>query len=113
MSVWGGEENDPPIFGKVFIAIKPKESNLISSDRKNSIKTNLKKYNVLSIDPEFVDATFLYINPTVEVFFDKTKTSLTAAEVQNKVLDAITDFESNYLGTFIQRRFRFSTLFTR
>ena len=109
VSVWGGEENDPPIFGKVFIAIKPKESNLISSDRKNSIKTNLKKYNVLSIDPEFVDATFLYINPTVEVFFDKTRTSLTAAEVQNKVLDAISDFESNYLGTFIQRRFRFST----
>ena len=109
VSVWGGEENDPPVFGKVFIAIKPKESNLISSDRKNSIKTNLKKYNVLSIDPEFVDATFLYINPTVEVFFDKTKTALTAAEVQTKVLDAITDFESNNLGTFISRRFRFST----
>ena len=109
ISVWGGEENDPPVFGKVFIAIKPKEANLISSDRKNSIKTNLKKYNVLSIDPEFVDATFLYINPTVEVFFDKTKTALTAAEVQTKVLDAITDFESNNLGTFISRRFRFST----
>lgn len=108
ISVWGGEENDPPIYGKVYIAVKPKEANLISSDRKNSIKTTLKKYNVLSIDPEFVDATFLYINPTVDVYFDETKTALTAAEVQTKVNNAIENFESTNLGTFINRKFRFS-----
>jgi len=108
ISVWGGEENDPPIYGKVYVAVKPKEANLISSDRKNSIKTTLKKYNVLSIDPEFVDATFLYINPTVDVYFDKTKTALTAAEVQAKVNVAIENFESTNLGTFINRKFRFS-----
>jgi len=108
ISVWGGEENDPPIYGKVYIAVKPKEANLISSDRKNSIKTTLKKYNVLSIDPEFVDATFLYINPTVDVYFDETKTSLTAAEVQAKVNNAIENFEATNLGTFVNRKFRFS-----
>tara|TARA_Y100001938_G_scaffold151140_1_gene246500 strand:+ start:1550 stop:3415 length:1866 start_codon:yes stop_codon:yes gene_type:complete len=108
ISVWGGEENDPPIYGKVYVSVKPKEANLISSDRKNSIKTTLKKYNVLSIEPEFVDATFLYINPTVDVFYDKTKTTLTASEVQAKVSDAIENFEDTNLGTFINRKFRFS-----
>jgi len=108
VSVWGGEENDPPIYGKVYISIKPKIGTLISSDRKNSIKNSLKKYNVMSIDPEFVDANYLYIVPTISVYFDSTKTALTAAQVQSKVSDSITAFETNNLGTFTNRRFRFS-----
>ena len=55
-----------------------------------------------------MDATFLYINPTVDVYFDETKTALTAAEVQTKVNNAIENFESTNLGTFINRKFRFS-----
>jgi len=108
ISVWGGEENNPPIYGKVYISIKPTIGNTISSQRKTEITTELKKYNVLSIDPEFVDATFLYIRPTVEVRYDSKTTTLTGSQVQTKVLNAITNFESTKLGTFDNKTFRYS-----
>jgi len=108
ISVWGGEENNPPIYGKVYISIKPTIGNTISSQRKTEITTELKKYNVLSIDPEFVDATFLYIRPTVEVRYDSKTTTLTGPQVQTKVLNAITNFESTKLGTFDNKTFRYS-----
>jgi hypothetical protein len=108
VSVWGGEENTPAIYGKVYISIKPTTGNTISSQRKSEIKTELKKYNVLSIDPEFVDATFLYIRPTVEVRYDSKTTTLTGPQVQTKILNAITNFESTKLGTFDNKTFRYS-----
>jgi len=108
VSVWGGEENNPPIYGKVYISVKPTNGTTISSTRKTQIKTDLKKYNVLSIDPEFVDATYLYIIPTITARFDDTATTLSAGAVQQKVLNAITSFETNNLGTFDNTRFRYS-----
>lgn len=110
VSVWGGEENDPAIYGKVYIAIKPTVGNVISGDRKTSIKNQLKKYNVMGIDPEFVDASFLYINPTISVYYNPARTSLSASAVQTKVTTAVTNFETNNLGTFTQKKFRYSQL---
>ena len=112
VNVWGGEDNTPPVYGKVYISVKPTTGNLISQNRKNQIKAQLKRYNILSIDPEFVDATYLYIRPTVTVRYDPTLTTLTAAQVQTKVLNAIVSFETNNLGTFSNNKFRFSR-FTR
>ena len=108
VSVWGGEENTPAIYGKVYISVKPTTANVISSDRKNSIKTQLKKYNVMGIDPEFVDASFLYIKPTISANYDPTTTSLNAGAVQTKILNAITSFETANLGTFVANKFKFS-----
>ena len=108
VSVWGGEENTPAIFGKVFISIKPVNGFTISSQRKTDIRTQLKKYNVLSIDPEFVDASFLYIKPTVTVRYNSKATTLSAVAVQTKVTSAIVNFENTKLGTFDSNRFRYS-----
>ena len=108
VSVWGGEENTPAIFGKVFISIKPVNGFTISSQRKTDIRTQLKKYNVLSIDPEFVDASFLYIKPTVTVRYNSKATTLSAVAVQTKVTNAIINFENTKLGTFDSNRFRYS-----
>lgn len=108
VSVWGGEETIPPIFGKVFIAIKPVSGNVLSSDRKTSLKKYLNSFNVLSIDTEFVDATFLYIRPTITVRYDPDITTLTAGQVQTKILNVITNFETLYLSTFENRKFRYS-----
>ena len=58
---WGGEDNDPPIYGKVYIAIRPNTGTSLTTTTKNSITTSLKKYNVASIVPEIVDAEILYL----------------------------------------------------
>ena len=112
ISVWGGEENDPPIYGKVYLAVKPVTGNVISSTRKNQIKDILKKHNVLSIDTEFVDAQFLYVNPTTTVRWDPNATTLSAGAVQDKINTAISSFETNNLNDFEKQKFRFSK-FTR
>ena len=108
VSIWGGEENTPAVYGKVFISIKPVNGFTISSQRKTDIRTQLKKYNVLSIDPEFVDASFLYIQPTVTVRYNSNATTLSAVAVQTKVTNAIVNFENTKLGTFDSNRFRYS-----
>lgn len=100
ISVWGGEENNPPVYGKVYISVKPKVGSVISSSRKQTLKTFLKTRNVVSIDTDFVDATYLYVNPKIDVRYDPQLTSLSASELNTKIQNAISSFESNNLGVF-------------
>jgi len=107
ISVWGGEENDPPIYGKVFVAIKPKNTTLFSINRKNEIINKIRKYNVQSIDIEVVDPTYLYIVPYINVRFDPALTSKTPGELAAAVAARVVSFEANYMSTF-DKSFRFS-----
>ena len=67
VSAYGGEELNPPQYGKVFITIKPKNGEILSDVTKNSIKSDLKKYTVAGIKQEFIDLKYLYVeyNSTV------------------------------------------------
>lgn len=100
VSVWGGEENDPPIYGKIFAAVKPYNGTLISSSRKSDIKTNIRKYNVMSMDLEIVDPTFLYIKPAVTVDYDSRYTTLSASQLATAVANRIITFEDNNFSRF-------------
>jgi hypothetical protein len=107
INVWGGEENDPPIYGKVFIAAKPKNGTLFSANRKAEIVQKIKKYNVQSIDVDIIDPTYLYIVPFVNVRYDPTKTTRTPGELASAVSAKIIGYEQSYLGNFGQS-FRYS-----
>ena len=100
ISVWGGEENNPPSYGEVYIAIKPFDGAIISQQRKELIESQLSSRKIVSIDPVFVDATYLYVVPEIEARYDPTVTSLTPAEVINKVKNAVVSYETNTLGIF-------------
>jgi len=106
-NVWGGEENDPPIYGKVYAAVKPKVGTLISTNRKEQIKAGIRQYNVQSIDLELVDPTYLYVVPTLTVRYDPTQTTLAASEVVAAIANKIVSYESTNLNRF-DGRFRFS-----
>lgn len=108
VSVWGGEENDPPIYGRVYIACKPKQGNLLSDQRKTELKTLLQSRNIVTIEPVFVDATFLYIVPTITVRYNAGETTLVAGQISNKVTTAINNFESVELSLF-EKKFRESS----
>jgi hypothetical protein len=107
ISVWGGEENVPPIYGKVFVAAKPKNTTVFSTGRKAEIVNNIRKYNVQSIDVEVTDPTYLYIIPSITVRYDSRLTSLTPGELASAVSERVVSFESNYLSSF-GKSFRFS-----
>ena len=61
VTAYGGEELDPPQFGKVFITVKPKTGEILSNTAKSAIKAGLKQYTVAGIQQEFVDLKFLYV----------------------------------------------------
>ena len=100
ISVWGGEENSPPVYGKVYVCVKPINGSVISSTRKSTLVSNLKTRSVVSIDTEFVDATYLYINPAITIRYNPRTTSLTASELNSKVQSALISYETNSLGNF-------------
>ena len=70
VSAYGGEELNPPQYGKVYITIKPKNGEILSDVTKNSIKNNLKKYTVAGIKQEFIDLKYLYVEYDSTVSYD-------------------------------------------
>lgn len=107
VSVWGGEDNDPPIYGKVYVAAKPLRGTLLSTNRKTAIKSSLRRYNVQSIDVEMTDPAYLYVVPYVEVRYVPEQTTRTASEIAAALAARVRSFESAYLGKF-ESKFRLS-----
>ncbi len=70
VSAYGGEELDPPQFGKVFITVKPKNGEFLSEITKDIIKNDLKKYTVAGIKQEFLDLMYLYVEFNTTVSYD-------------------------------------------
>jgi hypothetical protein len=111
ISVWGGEENDPPYYGKVILSIKPTGGFLISQNRKEQIIATMMKYNPMSIDVLIVDPSFVYIHTETRITYASTSSILTADQIMNKVSTAIQNFEDTKLGVF-GNSFRYSKYVT-
>jgi hypothetical protein len=108
IQVWGGEESDPPQYGKVLIAIKPQGASRLSTLEKLSIQnTILQKKNVLGINPEVVDPDYVYIVLNMLVRYNSGLTTLTAKDIERLVNESITSYASEKLGKF-GLNFRFS-----
>lgn len=101
ISVWGGEENDPPVYGKAFVCIKPKTGATLTAETKEQITTNiLKDKNVVSILPEVVDPDYINIIVDTTVYYNSNETSRGATTIQTIVADVIQQFNINYLNKF-------------
>jgi len=101
VSVWGGEKNDPVIYGKVFIALKTKQNYELTNFEKERIKDELiKSRNVLTITPEIVDPDYIYVQLKGTVYYDAKLTSKTDAEILASVKAAIYDYADTDLNTF-------------
>ncbi len=97
---WGGEDNDPPIYGKVYIAIRPNTGTSLTTTTKNSIVTNLKKYNVASIVPEIVDPEILYLVLGVTAKYNSTMTEKAKSDIKALVETTVSSFNTNNLQKF-------------
>lgn len=100
VSVWGGEDNTPPIYGKVYIAVKPISGTLLAEDRKSAIVDFLNNKNILTIEPVIVDPTYLYVKPTITVKYNPDLTTLSSGEIATAVKNKIINYETNTLGIF-------------
>lgn len=101
ISVWGGEENDPPIYGKAYICVKPISGATLTTDTKDKIKNNLlKSKNVVSILPEIVDPDYLSIIVDSTVYYNSSATSRSAASIKAIAVDVIKRYNQETLNKF-------------
>ncbi|MFZ4413568.1 MAG: hypothetical protein ACOYOV_10830 [Bacteroidales bacterium] len=101
VNVWGGEENNPPVYGQVFISLKPAGTySLTTTQKQRIISEVIKPISVLTVTPIIVDPDYTYIKLTVNVVYDTTKTTQTAAQIEAGVKSAIQNFGTTTLNTF-------------
>jgi hypothetical protein len=101
VNVWGGEENTPPVYGQVFVCMKPSGSYSLTQTQKQRIITEvIQPVSVLTVTPTIVDPDYTYIQLTVNVYYDPALTNQTSAQIQSGVSAAISNFASATLNTF-------------
>ena len=111
-SVWGGESNDPPIYGKVFISLDPIAGQLISQQDKDNIVSNIiDPKGSIGILPEFVDPEYTFITLKVSVVYNANATSLTSGQLSSSVSSAISTFFNTELN-ILNKNFYFTALHT-
>ena len=107
VSAFGGEDLNPPEFGKVFISIKPYNGVFLSTAIKQNLQQHIKKYTVAGIRPEIIDLKYLYVEADVEAYYNPNKAP-SGSFVQNLVTQNIAKYaDSSELNQF-GARFKYS-----
>lgn len=101
LSVWGGEDEIPKSFGKIFISLKPKVNYYISEAEKQRIITDIiSPKSIVSVETVIRDPEFLYLQITNFVKYDKKKTTQTSESIKNSIRNAILLYNQTNLNKF-------------
>ena len=100
VQVWGGEDNDPPIYGQVFLSVRTKSGTNLTQAQKNSIAVDLKKYNIASIRPTFVNPLITKIKLKVDFKFDSKTTTKTVGDLETLIRSTLATYNSGDLLNF-------------
>ena len=100
LAVWNGKDNVPPSFGRVFVSIKPLDSNTLSQFEKDSIQELIEDRIVVGTVVEFADPSIINVNLDVEVIYNSLTTTISLEDALSKVSNAVTDFFSNNANAF-------------
>ena len=111
VSVVGGEELDPPQFGKVQISIKPKNGTFVSDFDKSQIKNKLKSYAIAGINSEIVDLKLLFVEIDSNVYYNPSQIS-SSESLQSDIVSALNDYASNVEINKFGGRFKYSKVST-
>lgn len=99
--VYGGETEEPPEYGRVKIAIKPKYSDVLSNSTKREIISKLKKYTVASVTPIIVDPSLVDVVLNSKIYYRQTDTNLTSEQIRNVVIENLTQYrDTNNISKF-------------
>ena len=106
--VFGGEEQVPPDYGKVFLSIKPSDASFLSAYTKKQIQEDLKKYSVGSVRPVLVDPSILYVEMDSKISFDGTLTELLPQQIASNGAKAILEYLKTSQTEKFNGKFRYS-----
>ena len=106
--IFGGEDQVPPEYGKVFISLKPKDQSYLTSLTKQEIVKELKKYVVASVEPKLIDPSILYVEIDSKIYYDGTVTDQTPANIRDKAIGAFQQYISTSDTEKFNGKFRYS-----
>lgn len=110
LSIWGGEDNDPPMYGKMFIAMKPVNGEKFGLVQKTAILNRILRPRALPIMGfEFVDPDYIYIPVDILAKYSPALTSRNTSELASIITDAVVGYTTTTLGQF-GSIFRYSQL---
>lgn len=101
VNVWGGEENNPPVYGQVFVCFKPTGAYTLTETQKQKIINDvIKPISIVTVEPKIVDPDYTFIKINANVVYDPSKTDLLPSQMETIVKDAISNFGLFTLNTF-------------
>ena len=106
--VFGGEEQDPPAYGKVFIAVKPTDAAKLTSVTKEEIRSKLKDYRVAAIVPELIDPSILYVELNSRIYYNQGKTELTKTQIRDNAISQLQSYIETSDTEKFNGKFRYS-----
>ena len=111
VAVIGGEELDPPQFGKVQISIKPKNGTFVSDFDKSQIKNKLKSYAIAGINSEIVDLKLLYVEIDSTIYYNPSQVA-SATSLRSEVISGLNEYAGNVELNKFGGRFKYSKAVT-
>ena len=112
ISVWGGEDNVPPRYGEVFVAVKPHNAETLTSSQKLELTNLLKSKNIASTSTTIIDPEYTYLYFEIIFKYNSNQTTLNKSELQTQVKNTLRIFNEDELKKF-NVVFRHSNLLTR
>ena len=109
VAVVGGEELDPPQFGKVQISIKPKNGTFVSDFDKSQIKNKLKNYAIAGINSEIVDLKILYVEVNTTAYYNPSQIA-SATDLRTGIINSLNEYASNVEINKFGGRFKYSKI---
>lgn len=100
ISVYGGEDLEPPQFGKVAISVVLEGTNDLSESRKNEYRRYLIDKTPLTIEPIFVSPEFMFVDATVNIYYSYKQTNRSQSDLENLIRKVFSDYDAVNLNAF-------------
>ena len=107
VTAYGGEEMNPPRFGKVFISVKPRNGDFLSDQTKRDLIQKLKSYAVAGIVPEFIDLKYLYVELQTSAYYNTNLTN-DPENLKTGISNALTQYSRSIDINKFGGRFKYS-----
>ena len=109
VSVYGGEELNPPQYGRVVVSVDVYNAEGVSENNKSKFRSYLSQRCPITIQPIVVSPEFIHVKVDTKVSYNTKTTEKSEADITQIVENAIVQFSNDNLADF-RKTFRFSRL---
>jgi hypothetical protein len=101
VNAWGGEDNVPASYGRIYLSIKPTTTAILTDSQKDFIiREILKQKNVVSITPIIVDPEYINLEINTAAYYNPRLTTKTETELKDLVINTIKNYNTENLQSF-------------